>query len=148
MLAGAMAERGHSTDRNELEPRDAGAPSGRGQAPSDAGSIARRYAVQVRTTIRDDPLRALTFAHEVPRRAETLPDDPTRSPTGGTQQLYFERRGLLRQLATAAGAEGTDARQLEQRAAELAAGLDSWTGGWFSEVHAARSDAGSENAPE
>ncbi len=63
-------------------------------------------------------------------------------------QLYYERRGLLLQLADSPGAGGPDARQLELRAAELAAGLDAWTGGWFSEVHAARSHAASENAPE
>jgi hypothetical protein len=63
-------------------------------------------------------------------------------------QLYYERRGLLQQLADFPGADGPDARQLELRAAELAAGLDAWTGGWFSEVHAARSHAASENAPE
>jgi hypothetical protein len=63
-------------------------------------------------------------------------------------QLYFERRGLLQQLAAAPSSDGPDPRQLELRAAELAAGLDAWTGGWFSEVHAARSEAGSENPTE
>ncbi len=53
-------------------------------------------------------------------------------------QLYYERRGLLQQLAAGPRADGPDPRQLELRAAELTAGLDAWTGGWFSEVRAAR----------
>ncbi len=39
------------------------------------------------------------FAHEVQGQAETLRNGPARSPTDQTQQLYFERRGLLQQLA-------------------------------------------------
>ncbi len=45
-------------------------------------------------------------------------------------QLYFERRRVLVELA-AAEAPG-DALRLRLRAAELAAGIDAWTGGWFS----------------
>jgi len=76
-------------------------------------------------------------------------------------QLYYERRGIVLQLrllaetalappsapmtapasastststsAPAPGAEAADAVKLALRAAELAAGLDAWTGGWFSE---------------
>jgi hypothetical protein len=57
-------------------------------------------------------------------------------------QLYFERLGLLRQLArppdelppTAGAGEGAapDRLRLELRVGELTAGLDAWTGGWFS----------------
>jgi hypothetical protein len=44
--------------------------------------------------------------------------------------LYFERRRVLVELA---GAETpADAIRLRLRAAELAAGIDAWTGGWFS----------------
>jgi hypothetical protein len=50
-------------------------------------------------------------------------------------QLYFERRRVLAELAAIDGAS-PDARPLRQRAAELAAGIDAWTGGWFSR-HAA-----------
>jgi hypothetical protein len=46
-------------------------------------------------------------------------------------QLYFERRGLLAKLD--APEPPPDAWGVERRAAELAAGLDAWTGGWFSE---------------
>jgi hypothetical protein len=46
-------------------------------------------------------------------------------------QLYFERRRTLRQIA-ALDADSPEAALLQQRAAELAAGLDAWTGGWFS----------------
>ncbi len=45
-------------------------------------------------------------------------------------QLYFERRRVLVELA-AAESPG-DALRLRLRAAELAAGIDAWTGGWFS----------------
>src|SRR5262245_31251098 len=45
-------------------------------------------------------------------------------------QLYFERRRVLAELA-AAESPG-DALRLRLRAAELAAGIDAWTGGWFS----------------
>jgi hypothetical protein len=46
-------------------------------------------------------------------------------------QLYFERRRTLPQIA-ALDADSPEAEPLQQRAAELAAGLDAWTGGWFS----------------
>jgi hypothetical protein len=49
-------------------------------------------------------------------------------------QLYFERRRVLLELASAAvGAESSPLEQarLRLRADELAAGLDAWTGGWF-----------------
>jgi len=45
-------------------------------------------------------------------------------------QLYFERRRVLEELSRAD--PGTDAVRLRLRAAELAAGIDGWTGGWFS----------------
>lgn len=50
-------------------------------------------------------------------------------------QLYFERRRVLAELA---GASGDDAFRLRLRAAELAAGLDAWTGGWFARVRGGR----------
>ena len=58
-------------------------------------------------------------------------------------QLYFERRGLLEQLAQPGDAPDLDRRALALRADELAAGLDAWTGGWFSrpEEHPARGPA-------
>jgi hypothetical protein len=46
-------------------------------------------------------------------------------------QLYFERHRTLQEIA-ALGADSPQAEPLHQRAAELAAGLDAWTGGWFS----------------
>jgi hypothetical protein len=45
-------------------------------------------------------------------------------------QLYFERRRVLIELAAAQTPE--EALRLRLRAAELAAGIDAWTGGWFS----------------
>jgi hypothetical protein len=45
-------------------------------------------------------------------------------------QLYFERRRVLVELASAE--TPADAIRLRLRAAELAAGIDAWTGGWFS----------------
>ncbi|MBW2269373.1 MAG: hypothetical protein JRH16_12430 [Deltaproteobacteria bacterium] len=50
-------------------------------------------------------------------------------------QLYFERRALLAQLAMGGAALAPEeALRLRLRAAELAAGLDAWTGGWFDRV--------------
>jgi hypothetical protein len=43
-------------------------------------------------------------------------------------RLYFER---LRVLASLDTADPKDIALLRLRAAELAAGLDAWTGGWF-----------------
>ena len=45
-------------------------------------------------------------------------------------QLYFERSRVLVELAAAQTPE--EALRLRLRAAELAAGIDAWTGGWFS----------------
>jgi hypothetical protein len=45
-------------------------------------------------------------------------------------QLYFERRRAIAQLASGA-ASAPEAEALRLRAAELAAGIDAWTGGWF-----------------
>lgn len=45
-------------------------------------------------------------------------------------QLYFERRRILEDLA-ARTADDAERPMLVLRAAELAAGLDAWTGGWF-----------------
>ncbi len=51
-------------------------------------------------------------------------------------QLYFERHRTLAQIA-ALGVDSPQAEPLHQRVAELAAGLDAWTGGWFSRRTAA-----------
>ena len=45
-------------------------------------------------------------------------------------QLYFERQRVLAELA--AGPADAQPAELRLRAAELAAGIDAWTGGWFS----------------
>jgi hypothetical protein len=47
-------------------------------------------------------------------------------------QLYFERRRVLLQLLALGTDAGMEAARLRLRADELAAGLDAWTGGWFS----------------
>jgi len=47
-------------------------------------------------------------------------------------QLYFERRAILASLADAPPLDAIERSRQENRAAELAAGLDAWTGGWFS----------------
>jgi hypothetical protein len=46
-------------------------------------------------------------------------------------QLYYERRRVLLQLRAAA-ADPVELARLRLRADELAAGLDAWTGGFFS----------------
>ena len=48
-------------------------------------------------------------------------------------QLYFERRRVLAALASSGDPSAAAAMQLRLRASELAAGIDAWTGGWFSE---------------
>jgi hypothetical protein len=45
-------------------------------------------------------------------------------------QLYYERRRVLADLGALAP-EAPEAERLRLRAAELGAGLDAWTGGWF-----------------
>lgn len=47
-------------------------------------------------------------------------------------QLYFDRQRALRALAGFADWSDPEAAALRLRALELAAGLDAWTGGWFS----------------
>jgi len=46
-------------------------------------------------------------------------------------QLYFERRRVVAELAVRPDAPEEEKLRLRLRAAELAAGLDAWTGGWF-----------------
>ena len=48
-------------------------------------------------------------------------------------QLYFDRQRTLLALAAFADRSDPEAAALEIRSRELAAGLDAWTGGWFSE---------------
>ena len=47
-------------------------------------------------------------------------------------QLYFERQRVLLELSTRSDLSAAERMQLRLRAAELAAGIDAWTGGWFS----------------
>jgi hypothetical protein len=47
-------------------------------------------------------------------------------------QLYFERRRVLAELAAQPDASNAETERLRLRAAELGAGIDAWTGGWFS----------------
>ncbi len=47
-------------------------------------------------------------------------------------QLYFERLRVLAQLRTLPAADDAEALRLRLRADELAAGIDAWSGGWFS----------------
>lgn len=52
-------------------------------------------------------------------------------------QLYFERRRVLLELAATPDADSLEAARLRLRAEELAAGLDAWTGGGFRSSEAA-----------
>jgi len=63
-------------------------------------------------------------------------------------QLYFERQRVLARLAAPGGAPAdASPTALRLRAAELASGLDAWTGGWFSaRAHARRADGASGSA--
>jgi hypothetical protein len=47
-------------------------------------------------------------------------------------QLYFERRRVLLERAQLPDPRSVEGERLALRAAELAAGLDAWTGGWWS----------------
>jgi len=47
-------------------------------------------------------------------------------------QLYFERQRVLVELSARSDRSAAERIQLRLRAAELAAGIDAWTGGWFS----------------
>ena len=57
-------------------------------------------------------------------------------------QLYFDRRRALLALDAHADKHSSEDVALRLRAEELAAGLDAWTGGWFS-----RAAAGNEETP-
>ena len=46
-------------------------------------------------------------------------------------QLYYERQAILLALEAQPDPRNAEASRLRLRAAELAAGLDGWTGGWF-----------------
>ena len=62
-------------------------------------------------------------------------------------QLYFERRRSLRQAADPA-LPPAEATRLRERAEELAAGLDAWSGGWFGRARRPSSPSGpTENRP-
>ncbi len=47
-------------------------------------------------------------------------------------QLYFERERVLAELVQLPDRSSSEALRLRLRAEELAAGIDAWTGGWFS----------------
>ncbi len=47
-------------------------------------------------------------------------------------QLYFERQRVLLDLAAQTDRAAPEALRLKLRAQELSAGIDAWTGGWFS----------------
>ncbi len=48
-------------------------------------------------------------------------------------QLYFERRRVLLERSLLPDPNSPEAERLALRARELAAGLDAWTGGWWSQ---------------
>ncbi len=65
-------------------------------------------------------------------------------------QLYFERRRVLLERAQLPDAASAEAERLALRARELAAGLDAWTGGWWSrqaEAPSPRREPGQEDRP-
>ena len=76
------------------------------------------------------------------RRAVTLLNALSRTRRAGLTQLYFDRRRALLALAALPDKQAPEAALLRLRAEELAAGLDAWTGGWFS-----RAQAGGEETP-
>ncbi len=66
-------------------------------------------------------------------------------------QLYFDRQRTLLALSAYADRSDPEAMALELRCRELAAGIDAWTGGWFSEQlegRAGRAESGSDRWSE
>ena len=65
-------------------------------------------------------------------------------------QLYFERQRALLELASEPTPPADEAARLRLRADELAAGLDAWTGGWWSRARSGSNsprDTPEENHP-
>jgi hypothetical protein len=65
-------------------------------------------------------------------------------------QLYFERRRVLLERAQLPDPASTEAERLVLRARELSAGLDAWTGGWWSrqvQTPSPRTDQPQEDRP-
>jgi ligand-binding sensor domain-containing protein len=65
-------------------------------------------------------------------------------------QLYFERRRVLLERAQLPDAASAEAERLALRVRELAAGLDAWTGGWWSrqaEAPSPRTEQAQEDRP-
>ncbi len=63
-------------------------------------------------------------------------------------QLYFERRRVLAELALEVDPDSPTALRLRLRAEELAAGIDGWTGGWFSQQLAADAPRADSPGPD
>lgn len=62
-------------------------------------------------------------------------------------QLYFDRRRALLALNSQPDKDAPEAELLRLRAEELAAGLDAWTGGWFSAALSAEADSSEGCSP-
>ena len=69
----------------------------------------------------------MRLAEAVAKELEVFSEDVLDELT----QLYFDRKRALAQRA-ALPPTSKEAQQLQLRADELAAGMDAWTGGWFS----------------
>ena len=80
-------------------------------------------------------------------RAETLLNALSRSGRVGLTQLYFDRRRALLALDSQPDKQTPEAELLRLRAEELAAGLDAWTGGWFSAALGAEADSSAGCSP-
>jgi hypothetical protein len=63
-------------------------------------------------------------------------------------QLYFERRRVLLERSLLPDPSSAEAERLALRARELAAGLDAWTGGWWSQRSASPSPRASDPEEE
>ena len=63
-------------------------------------------------------------------------------------QLYFERRRVLLERSLLPDPSGPEAERLALRARELAAGLDAWTGGWWSQRSAPSSPRATDSQEE
>jgi hypothetical protein len=88
------------------------------------------------------PSESVDLSREL-RQVVSLRDDVSDE----IHQLYFERQSIRERLAAGASLELGEAARLRDRASEIEAGLDAWTGGWLSRWRGTRAaeQGGSEH---
>jgi hypothetical protein len=82
------------------------------------------------------PSESVDLSREL-RQVVSLRDDVADE----VHQLYFERQSIRKRLADGVAFEAGEEARLRDRALELEAGLDAWTGGWLSRWRLAHAGA-------